>query len=353
MLTYIAILWVGYLVTGPWADPLTFSFPYSAPIATAARLPPLVGGLHGGLILLAAAAVLLFAVDRGLRWGYELRVTGDAPLAADLWRHQPGRHHPRRADGGGRARRPRRCDRDRGLDRPPAVRPLARLRFHGDPGRLARRRQSARHPRGLGALCRTAERRLRAAGGRHPAGDHGGDAGGARAGGARRGRSRPLSHQVGPAGGGAAREHRAAAGRSPGLRHADPARGAGGAARGARRRAEPGGRRHHADRRGIRLRGHEPCGLGVGGRAGRVAGGCPVRPRLRRPGGEPAPQPGRDRPRVHDPGQRPVRFHRQAVHRRPARRHGRPGSTSDRWPRSRSWALPCSARTRWSTARSR
>jgi simple sugar transport system permease protein len=27
MLTYSAILWVGYLVTGPWADPLTFSFP--------------------------------------------------------------------------------------------------------------------------------------------------------------------------------------------------------------------------------------------------------------------------------------------------------------------------------------
>lgn len=82
MLSYIAILWVEYLVTGPWADPLTFSFPYSAPIAAAARLPPLVGGLHGGLILLAAAAVLLFAVDRGLRWGYELRVAGDAPLAA-------------------------------------------------------------------------------------------------------------------------------------------------------------------------------------------------------------------------------------------------------------------------------
>jgi simple sugar transport system permease protein len=82
MLTYIAILWVGYLVTGPWADPLTFSFPYSAPIATVARMGPLAGGLHGGLILLATAALLLLAVDRGLRWGYELRVAGDAPLAA-------------------------------------------------------------------------------------------------------------------------------------------------------------------------------------------------------------------------------------------------------------------------------
>jgi simple sugar transport system permease protein len=41
-----------------------------------------VGGIHGGILVLAAAAVLLFAVDRGLRWGYELRVAGDAPGAA-------------------------------------------------------------------------------------------------------------------------------------------------------------------------------------------------------------------------------------------------------------------------------
>jgi simple sugar transport system permease protein len=82
MLTYVAILWVGYLVVGPWADPLTFSFPYSEPIPQAARLGQLAGGIHGGVLALAAAAMLLFAVDRGLRWGYELRVAGDAPLAA-------------------------------------------------------------------------------------------------------------------------------------------------------------------------------------------------------------------------------------------------------------------------------
>jgi ABC-type uncharacterized transport system permease subunit len=82
MLTYVAILWVDYLVVGPWADPLTFSFPYSEPIPAAARLGHLAGAVHGGVILLAAAALLLIAVDRGLRWGYELRVAGDAPQAA-------------------------------------------------------------------------------------------------------------------------------------------------------------------------------------------------------------------------------------------------------------------------------
>jgi general nucleoside transport system permease protein len=81
MLTYVAILWVDYLVVGPWADPLTFSFPYSEPIPAAARLGGLAG-IHGGVLLLAAAAALLLAVDRGLRRGYELRVAGDAPRAA-------------------------------------------------------------------------------------------------------------------------------------------------------------------------------------------------------------------------------------------------------------------------------
>jgi simple sugar transport system permease protein len=82
MLTYVAILWVDYLVLGPWADPLTFSFPYSEPLPAAARLGGLAGSIHGGILLLVAAAVLLLAVDRGLRWGYELRVSGDAPRAA-------------------------------------------------------------------------------------------------------------------------------------------------------------------------------------------------------------------------------------------------------------------------------
>jgi general nucleoside transport system permease protein len=82
MLTYVAILWVGYLVTGPWADPLTFSFPYSEPIPAVARLGQLAGGIHGGVLVLAVVALLLAAVDRGLRWGYELRVAGDAPRAA-------------------------------------------------------------------------------------------------------------------------------------------------------------------------------------------------------------------------------------------------------------------------------
>ncbi len=83
MLNYIAILWVNFLVTGPWADPLAFSFPYSAPLPDAARMGPLAGSVHWGIVILLAAGALLLAVDRGLRWGYDLRVRGDAPRAAD------------------------------------------------------------------------------------------------------------------------------------------------------------------------------------------------------------------------------------------------------------------------------
>ena len=82
MLNYVAILWVGYLVGGPWADPLTVSFPYSPPLPDAARIGTIGGGLHASLTLLVAALVGLQAIGHGSRFGYELRVIGASPRAA-------------------------------------------------------------------------------------------------------------------------------------------------------------------------------------------------------------------------------------------------------------------------------
>ncbi|MGE0210773.1 MAG: ABC transporter permease [Parvibaculaceae bacterium] len=82
MLTYIAILFTDYLVLGPWVDPAAFSFPYSPPVIEGARLGVLYGGVHWGIVFSIAGALLLHAIDRGLPWGYRLRVVGDAPLAA-------------------------------------------------------------------------------------------------------------------------------------------------------------------------------------------------------------------------------------------------------------------------------
>jgi ABC-type uncharacterized transport system permease subunit len=82
LLNYVAILWTNYLVFGPWADPATVSFPFSEPLPDPALMPKLPNGIHTGVFFLAAAALWLWIVDRGSRWGYELRVEGDSPMAA-------------------------------------------------------------------------------------------------------------------------------------------------------------------------------------------------------------------------------------------------------------------------------
>jgi general nucleoside transport system permease protein len=82
LLNYVAILWVNYLVFGPWADPATFSFPFSEPLPPGALLPDLTADIHFGVVFLIAAMTMLWVIDRGTRWGYELRVHGDAPRAA-------------------------------------------------------------------------------------------------------------------------------------------------------------------------------------------------------------------------------------------------------------------------------
>jgi simple sugar transport system permease protein len=82
MLNYIAILWVDYLVSGPWADPLIVSFPYSPPLPAADRIGTIGGTVHWSVLIFLGALATLAAIDRGSRWGYELRVLGAAPQAA-------------------------------------------------------------------------------------------------------------------------------------------------------------------------------------------------------------------------------------------------------------------------------
>ncbi len=83
MLNYVAILFTGYLVTGPWRDPATGNFPYSPRFPDAAELPAIPGTrVHLGLPLgLVVAGLLALVLDR-TRWGYQLRVIGRAPSFA-------------------------------------------------------------------------------------------------------------------------------------------------------------------------------------------------------------------------------------------------------------------------------
>ena len=84
LLNYIALLFVDYLIYGPWQDPAGRGFPLSATFPPASKLPALIPGtrVHLGLLLaLLAVAAVWLALCR-TRWGLEIRVIGDNPEAA-------------------------------------------------------------------------------------------------------------------------------------------------------------------------------------------------------------------------------------------------------------------------------
>ncbi|GMV32563.1 MAG: ABC transporter permease [Chloroflexi bacterium] len=91
MLNYIAIFWVNYWVFAVWTEG---GFQMSPKFPDAAWLPRLADygkqitafrGLttHGGLILGIIAAVVVWFVIYRSRWGYEIRLIGDNPHAAE------------------------------------------------------------------------------------------------------------------------------------------------------------------------------------------------------------------------------------------------------------------------------
>lgn len=86
LLNYVAINWVSYLVYGPWKDPKGFNFPLSATFPDAAWMPALWGRVHAGLIVAVLAAVLLYLLLNWTRWGFEIKVVGDSPKAANYAR---------------------------------------------------------------------------------------------------------------------------------------------------------------------------------------------------------------------------------------------------------------------------
>jgi ABC-type uncharacterized transport system permease subunit len=83
MLNYVAILWVDYLVYGPWKDPDGFNFPLSAMFPSHAMLPIIPGTrIHAGLIMALIAAIILFIIVKNTTWGYQISVIGESQKAA-------------------------------------------------------------------------------------------------------------------------------------------------------------------------------------------------------------------------------------------------------------------------------
>ena len=84
MLVYVAELGLDYLVRGPLRDPNGFNFPQSVTFDDVAHLSFLAEGdrLHTGVIMaLIAVAIAAFVFAR-TKFGFEVRLIGDAPRAA-------------------------------------------------------------------------------------------------------------------------------------------------------------------------------------------------------------------------------------------------------------------------------
>ncbi|HEX9374437.1 MAG TPA: ABC transporter permease [Roseiflexaceae bacterium] len=91
MLNYIAIAWNDFFIFGVWSErgfQMSPPFPRSAwlpRLADYARQVPAFSGLtlHLGLLFAIVAAVVVWLILNRSRWGYEIRLIGDNPRAAE------------------------------------------------------------------------------------------------------------------------------------------------------------------------------------------------------------------------------------------------------------------------------
>jgi simple sugar transport system permease protein len=83
MLNYIAILFLDYLVYGPWKDPASFGFPMTKEF-TEGAVVGLIGStrLSWGIIVCLFAGLGVWVFFRFTRLGFELKASGENPRAA-------------------------------------------------------------------------------------------------------------------------------------------------------------------------------------------------------------------------------------------------------------------------------
>jgi len=79
LLNFIVLLFVNWLVFGPWKDPMAMGWPQAAPVVDSAVLPPLLSKtrLHWGIVIALASGVIVWFVMRFTTWGYEIRAVGN------------------------------------------------------------------------------------------------------------------------------------------------------------------------------------------------------------------------------------------------------------------------------------
>lgn len=97
MLTYVAALFIDWLVRGPWRDPMSFGFPLTKMYADAALIKRIdvpfvgmLGQLHWGVVgALLLSGLGAFLLSRTIL-GYTIKVMGDAPRAGRFAGFSPG-----------------------------------------------------------------------------------------------------------------------------------------------------------------------------------------------------------------------------------------------------------------------
>ena len=84
MLVYVAIMVLGYLVYGPWKDPLGYNFPQTKTFEAATQIPRIFKGsrVNFGVILALVGAVVLWVFLFRTRAGWAQQIGGLAPHAA-------------------------------------------------------------------------------------------------------------------------------------------------------------------------------------------------------------------------------------------------------------------------------
>jgi simple sugar transport system permease protein len=83
MLNYVAVLFLDWLVFGPWKDPVGFGFPMTSLFSPSALVGLIPGtDLHWGLAYCLVAGVLLWLFLEHTILGYEVAVCGESPSAA-------------------------------------------------------------------------------------------------------------------------------------------------------------------------------------------------------------------------------------------------------------------------------
>ena len=84
LLNFVVILLVGYLIEGPWKDPMSLGWPQAAPVIDEGTLPKLLAKtrLHFGFVIAIAAAILIWLLMKLTVWGYEIRAVGHNAQAA-------------------------------------------------------------------------------------------------------------------------------------------------------------------------------------------------------------------------------------------------------------------------------